>query len=144
MNFDELNKKLLEKPGVKKAMNENRLAYEIAELIIDARIKKGMTQVELAKKTGTKQPSIARIERGETSINISFLERISKALGMRLVAPRFEEIEKVDYKYTKEEKPVVNINYWIPSTTPIEYSIFGEGNHEEEKNYIPYKKIIKY
>ncbi len=51
--------------------------YQVARL----RIKLGLTQAQLAERIGTKQPSIARLESGEASPSISFLEKVAEALG---------------------------------------------------------------
>ena len=44
-----------------------------------------MTQAQLAELVGTKQPSIARLERGQSQPTIAFLRRLGAALGKRLV-----------------------------------------------------------
>ncbi|MCE9643269.1 MAG: helix-turn-helix domain-containing protein [Candidatus Andersenbacteria bacterium] len=69
------------------------LSEDIARLIIEARIAKGLTQTELAKRTGTKQPSIARIENGASLPTLRFLERIALALSTTLIPPRFSFLE---------------------------------------------------
>ncbi len=51
--------------------------YQVARL----RIKLGLTQTQLAEMVGTKQPSIARLENGEGSPSLSFLEKVANALG---------------------------------------------------------------
>lgn len=51
--------------------------YQVARL----RIKIGLTQAQLAEIVGTKQPSIARLENGEGSPSLSFLEKVAEALG---------------------------------------------------------------
>jgi len=50
-----------------------------------ARRKAGLSQVELAKRAGTSQPSIARLERGLVSPTVISLDRIARALGTELV-----------------------------------------------------------
>lgn len=51
--------------------------YQVARL----RIKLGLTQTQLAEIVGTKQPSIARLENGESSPSLTFLEKVAEALG---------------------------------------------------------------
>jgi transcriptional regulator with XRE-family HTH domain len=51
--------------------------YQVARL----RVKLGLTQAQLAEMVGTRQPSIARLENGEGSPSLSFLEKVAKALG---------------------------------------------------------------
>ena len=53
-------------------------------MVIEARISRGVTQTQLAKMVGTKQPSIARLERGESFPGISFLDKVAKALKTNL------------------------------------------------------------
>src|SRR5680860_35308 len=55
--------------------------FEVANLITEARYHYKLTQVQLAKKVGTQQPSIARIESGSTLPSLSFLERLADSLG---------------------------------------------------------------
>ena len=52
--------------------------------ILDARMKKGMTQVQIAKKMGTTQSAIARVEAGNTNPTIAFMQKLADALGLRL------------------------------------------------------------
>lgn len=55
-------------------------AYQVARL----RILHGLTQKQLAEMVGTKQSSIARLERGATPPNLSFLSKVAAALGARV------------------------------------------------------------
>ncbi|MBU0569906.1 helix-turn-helix domain-containing protein [Patescibacteria group bacterium] len=59
--------------------------YQLISQLIEARIKKGITQAQLARKTGTKQSAIARMESGRANLSISFLEKITQALDSKLV-----------------------------------------------------------
>jgi ribosome-binding protein aMBF1 (putative translation factor) len=70
---------------------EFRLEYEKVQVefapiraILDARMKKGMTQAQIAKKMGTTQSSIARVESGKSHPTIPFLQRLADATGTRL------------------------------------------------------------
>jgi transcriptional regulator with XRE-family HTH domain len=53
-------------------------------LIVEARTKAGLTQRELARRAGTSQPAIARLERGQTSPTLAVLERVAGAAGFDL------------------------------------------------------------
>lgn len=80
-----LRKELLSDPEVAKEYERLRPRYELISQLIGARIKKGLTQAQLAKKIGTKQSAIARVEGGNSNPSIAFLERLTQALGSKLI-----------------------------------------------------------
>lgn len=53
----------------------------IGERIRQLRTERGMSQIELAEKTGLVQPHIPRIEQGRYSVGFDTLQAIAKALG---------------------------------------------------------------
>ena len=59
-------------------------AYMVAELVKNARKKAKLTQEELAQKVHLKRPHISRIERAETDVRISTLQKIAQGLGGNL------------------------------------------------------------
>jgi len=58
---------------------------EVALVISKARANAGVTQVELAKRMGTTQTAIARLESGRVAPNTSTLQRFAEAIELRLV-----------------------------------------------------------
>ncbi len=58
--------------------------FEIIQQIIDLRIKRKMSQTQLAKKVGTQQPSIARMESRGQIKNLEYLQRVATALDAKL------------------------------------------------------------
>ena len=58
---------------------------EIAEMIIDARNERGITQGQLADITGVSQANISKFETGSSKPNILTLKKIADGLGKRLV-----------------------------------------------------------
>lgn len=58
---------------------------EIRELIVAARDRAGLTQKELAAKSGLTQSNISNIEKGSTRPTIDSLKKIADATGKRLV-----------------------------------------------------------
>jgi DNA-binding XRE family transcriptional regulator len=78
--YEEVKARLLADPNVLAAYDALEPAYQIARL----RIAAGLTQAQLAELVGTKQPSIARLERGQTQPTIPFLRKLAEALGARL------------------------------------------------------------
>ncbi len=65
-------------------MPSSRLKH-IGHLIKDLREERGLSQAEFAKKLGTAQSSIARIENGEQNLSTSTLSRISEVLNRDIV-----------------------------------------------------------
>jgi hypothetical protein len=57
---------------------------EVPILLRSARLRRGVTQAELARRAQTSQPAIARLEKGRNSPSIDTLERLLRALGFRL------------------------------------------------------------
>lgn len=84
MTWEEFEKKLFKQPGFKEAADETRLEYEIAKALIKARLEKGLTQTEIAKRMKTKQSVISRVENAKTVPSLSFLKRLAKVLDASL------------------------------------------------------------
>ena len=53
---------------------------EVSRQLIALRLKRGMTQKDVALKAGTTQSAIARIENGEQNISIKTLTKLAEAL----------------------------------------------------------------
>ena len=62
------------------AADELEPGYQIARL----RILRGLSQAQLAEMAGTRQPSIARLENGNSLPSLSFLQRLAAALGAKI------------------------------------------------------------
>ena len=71
--------------AVKKAYDDLESEFALIEMIISKRIEKGLTQSQLAKKIGTKQSAISRLEGGEYNPSLDFLRKLSTALDAKLV-----------------------------------------------------------
>lgn len=82
--------KLLSGADFKEKRKRSYLGHEIAEDLIDIRVKLNLSQEEFSKKVGLKQPSVARLESGENLPRLSTLLKIANALGTKLYAPKFE------------------------------------------------------
>ena len=69
---------------IKRAYEKLGPKFTLIEMIIKKRIEKGLTQKKLAKRIGTKQSAISRIESGKYNPTLSFLQKITEALGAKL------------------------------------------------------------
>ena len=83
-NADELLDAKYGAPGTesRREFEEKARAYYYGIILRDRRKELQMTQGELAEKTGTARSYIARIERGETDMQLSSFLRIAHALKM--------------------------------------------------------------
>jgi ribosome-binding protein aMBF1 (putative translation factor) len=70
---------------MRRLIEAERVNADIAQMIYDARTQAGLTQEELAKRVGTKQPVIARLEDADyEGHSLNMLQRIAKALNRTL------------------------------------------------------------
>ncbi|KKQ23768.1 MAG: hypothetical protein US35_C0001G0012 [Parcubacteria group bacterium GW2011_GWA2_37_10] len=81
IDFDDILKKELKNPKFRKYYDEHGKQLEIAYQILQLRKKKKMSQTQLAKKIGTKQSNIARMESGQQNFSVDILGKIAEALG---------------------------------------------------------------
>ena len=58
--------------------------FELAQAIIEARVRAGLTQEQLARRMDTTQSAITRLEGGRTRPSARTLERLARATGTRL------------------------------------------------------------
>jgi ribosome-binding protein aMBF1 (putative translation factor) len=85
MDWATHRKQLLKNPAFKKALKEPDLEFQIAKSVIEARLKKGLTQKQLADKLDTRQSVISRLENIRTTPSISFLKKLAIATGNKLI-----------------------------------------------------------
>ncbi len=86
MDWKRYKKELLKKQGVKKEYERLKPEFELAASLIETRIKRKMTQEDVAKKAGIPQSTVARVEGLTHGIpKISTLQKIADALDARLV-----------------------------------------------------------
>lgn len=78
-------KKKRDNRAVKAGYERAALAYELAEQVRATRQAKGMTQKDLADAMGSTQSVVARLEAGGTAPSIATLQRVARALGVRLM-----------------------------------------------------------
>jgi ribosome-binding protein aMBF1 (putative translation factor) len=72
-------------PALRALIEEETLHAHVARMIYEARTQAGLTQQELARLVGTKQPVIARLEDADyDGHSLSMLQRIATALHQRL------------------------------------------------------------
>jgi ribosome-binding protein aMBF1 (putative translation factor) len=83
-SFDRYLKDQLKKPKVRKAFEEERKVLRIGLALAAARMKRGLSQREMAKQIGTSAPQISRTEKHPEHSTVQTLERYAHAVGMEL------------------------------------------------------------
>ena len=83
-NYDEFVAKLLEKPGVRKEYEALKPKYDMIRSLIERRGKLGISQTELARMIGTKQPAISRLEKGDYNTTLSTFFKVAEALDLEI------------------------------------------------------------
>lgn len=83
--YSDFKKQALKNHVIKKAYKDLGPEFMIAQAVIEKRLEKGLSQSQLAKKVGTKQSSISRLESGHYNPTLQFLEKVAKALQLNLV-----------------------------------------------------------
>ena len=78
--FEHVFEEEMQNPPFKAAYDALEQEFSIAQALVDARSKAGMTQADVAKKLGVSQPVIARMESGR-NISIKSITRYATAVG---------------------------------------------------------------
>lgn len=79
-----LHQKWLQDPAYQEAFEATQLEFELAHQLIEARIRSGLSQEELAAKMGTSQSTIARLESGTRMPSMRTLTRFAQATECQL------------------------------------------------------------
>ena len=80
-------------PKLAKDLEEARIQVRLAVMIARLREKRGLSQRDLAQKTGFKQPQIARIESGDYLPTLETLLKLADVLGARVIIGPKQHIE---------------------------------------------------
>ena len=83
-DFDDVLREELKDPEFKKWFDYYGKQLEIAYGILQMRKKQGMSQRELAKKIGTTQSNIARMESGQQNFTVETLNKIAGIFNKNL------------------------------------------------------------
>lgn len=82
--FDDFLKEQLKDPVLRAEYDALEPEFAIMQAMIDSRKASGMTQKQLAEKTGINQADISRLERGSANPSLRTLQRLARGMGMRL------------------------------------------------------------
>ncbi|MBO5417656.1 MAG: helix-turn-helix transcriptional regulator [Clostridia bacterium] len=83
-NYKDFLKEQLENEEFKKEYDALEVEFSIIQAMLDARKAAGLTQKELAMRTGIAQADISKLENGNANPSLRTLQRLAEGLGMKL------------------------------------------------------------
>jgi DNA-binding XRE family transcriptional regulator len=81
-SFTEFEADLLKKPGIRREYEALKLRYDMIKSLIKRRNQLKISQTELAKIIGTKQPAISRLEKGDYNTTLKTFFKVAEALDL--------------------------------------------------------------
>lgn len=82
--FSELLEEQLKDSEFQAEWNNIQPEMDVMRAIVDARIKQGLTQTELAQRIGMNQADISKLEHGNRNPSLELLKKLANGLGMEL------------------------------------------------------------
>lgn len=82
--FSEFEASLLEKSGIRKEYEALEPRYDMIRTLIKRRNQLKISQAELAKIIGTKQPAISRLEKGDYNTTLKTFFKVAEALDIKI------------------------------------------------------------
>lgn len=82
--LEEVLAEQMKNPEFKKEYEALEPEFAIIQAMIDARKNTGITQKQLAERTGINQADISRLENGNANPSIRTLKKLAEGLGMKL------------------------------------------------------------
>jgi DNA-binding XRE family transcriptional regulator len=83
-DFIEFEVELLKKLGIRKAYEDLKPKYDMISSLIKRRQELRISQAELARIIGTRQPAISRLEKGDYNTTLSTLFKVAEALDLEV------------------------------------------------------------
>lgn len=83
-NYREFLKEQLQNEAFKKEYDALDAEFSIIQAMLDARTAAGLTQKDLATRTGIAQADISRLENGNANPSLRTLQRLADGMGMKL------------------------------------------------------------
>jgi ribosome-binding protein aMBF1 (putative translation factor) len=86
LSHKQMKAQMLSEPAVKREYDRLAEEFVLVEELVQARLRSGLSQAEVAKRMGTKSPAISRIESADMkhSPSLRTLRKYAAAVGCRL------------------------------------------------------------
>ena len=101
-NYEDFKAEILKDQDVRKEYDALTPKYEMIRSLILQRNKLRMSQAQLAKKVGLKQPAICRLERGSSNTTLATLIKVARALDLTIELHGRTADKKVKRVYRKK------------------------------------------
>jgi transcriptional regulator with XRE-family HTH domain len=102
MKLEEYRRKLQQDPEYLAAEEELKPLLDLADDILSLRLEKGWSQSKLAKRVGTKQANISRVESGLGNPTFQFLQKVARALGTEVEIRLKSQRKGIEFTKVKE------------------------------------------
>lgn len=117
-NLADLKARLLQDAEVRDEYEAQASEFALAQELIAARTRAGLSQAEVAQRMGTSQSTIARLEGGRTLPSLRTLERYARATGckalVRLVGQQEAgEAGALDRPIEAGHEPIISLNDYL-------------------------------
>ena len=81
-NYEEFKAELLKRPQIRKEYEALKPKYDMIRSLIERRNQLRISQTQLAKMVGTRQPAISRLEKGDYNTTLSTFFKVASALNL--------------------------------------------------------------
>ena len=106
MNWNDYLNKINGNEEYQKAVKELKAIFDFGDAILRKRIEKGWSQTELARRVGTRQANISRIEAGLANPTLSLIQKISDVLEIEIQftsITREKEVFHKKFRFVKND-----------------------------------------
>lgn len=110
MKYSDWKRELETDPEYLEALEGLKLQFALGDAMIHGRIKRGWSQSELARRVGTKQANISRIESALANPTLELVQRILRVL--ELEAQFVPPASSVSYDTETQELPSIEAVEW--------------------------------
>jgi len=80
--YEDFEAELLERPGIRKEYEALKPKYDMIRSLIERRNQLKLSQTQVARIIGTKQPAISRLEKGDYNTTLNTLFKVADALDL--------------------------------------------------------------
>ena len=118
-----------------RAYAEADIAGRLAEVVYRLRTTARLTQTELARRMGTTQSAVARVEGGGSTPTLDLLDRVGRAVGVEIVLAIGGEALR--FGASANDVDPSSVGQARPHARPSAVSVNAESHGDEEARAIP-------